>query len=431
MPRQPAQSGARETVDTPCGRCGVPVRVSPAERARGGGRYCSRACFAAARSTAEVRACSHCGLAFRAPSRAPGRGGRVYCGAACTAAAARGSDRSGQRTRVAVPCAICGTERSVRPSVLALGAGLYCSRTCANIGKRSPSRGLRDPAACVSSTCLHCEREGMIPRSRAGRGDGRYCDRACGDAARRGEGHPHAGTRVPRADGHTVARRSDGTWDLAHRVAMEVILGRRLTRIEDVRHRNGDPGDDDPANLELVTLPVAARHGGVPPTTPVSGATAPGARTAGMGCAGSATTGSTGGRHPTPTASRVRGPQGTSPRVLDAPACPASTPGARCVGGGEDDSAAGAARFPSVVPIDGIGASSSPSASCALYDGSLRVSDRLLGGRRVGQGVGPGVERRRGWGLAGPRRDLRGGGRGHGRFTDRVPRMRILDPARR
>ena len=96
----------------------------------------------------------------------------------------------------------------------------------------------------------------MIPRSRAGRGDGRYCDRACGDAARRGEGHPHPGTRVARADGHTVARRADGTWDLAHRVAMETLLGRRLTRTEDVRHRDGDPGNDDPANLELATLPV-------------------------------------------------------------------------------------------------------------------------------------------------------------------------------
>ena len=157
---------------------------------------------------------------------------------------------------MAVACRICGTERSVRPSVLALGGGLYCSRACANIGKRSPGRGLRDPAAWVSSTCLHCERERMIPRSRAGRGDGRYCDRACGDAARRGEGHPHAGTRVARADGHTVARRADGTWDLAHRVAMETLLGRRLTRTEDVRHRDGDPGNDDPANLELATLPV-------------------------------------------------------------------------------------------------------------------------------------------------------------------------------
>jgi len=112
----------------------------------------------------------------------------------CAGAAAGGSERPGLRTRVAVACRICGTERPVRPSVLALGGGLYCSRACANIGKRSPGRGLRDPAAWVSSTCLHCERERMIPRSRAVCGDGRYCDRACGDAARRGEGHPHAGT---------------------------------------------------------------------------------------------------------------------------------------------------------------------------------------------------------------------------------------------
>ena len=251
MPGQPARSGTSEHPDAPCKRCGAALHASPAERARGEGRYCSRACFAATRSAPVERMCAHCGRAFLAPAWAIRRGGGRYCDVPCRAAGARGSERPGQRTSVAVACAICGTERSVRPSVLALGAGLYCSRTCANIGKRSPSRGLRDPAAWVSSTCLHCEREGMIPRSRAGRGDGRYCDRACGDAARRGEG---AG--VPRADGHTVARRADGTFDLAHRVAMEDVLGRRLTRTEDVRHRDGDPGNDDPANLELATLPV-------------------------------------------------------------------------------------------------------------------------------------------------------------------------------
>ena len=244
MPRQPVSPG---TTDTPCGRCGAPVRAWPAARARGGGKYCSRSCFAAARSTAENRACGRCGLVFRASGRAIRRGGGIYCCGACAKAAAEGR----LRTSVAVSCAICGTRRSVRPSVLALGAGLYCSRACANIGKRSPGRGLRDPAAWVPSTCLHCERERMIPRSRASRGDGRYCDRACREAARRG-----AGAGVPRADGHTVARRADGTWDLAHRIAMEAVLGRRLTRTEDVRHKNGDRGDDDPTNLELATLPV-------------------------------------------------------------------------------------------------------------------------------------------------------------------------------
>ena len=229
------------------------MRAWPVARARGGGKYCSRSCFAAARSAAEERACAQCGMAFRASGRAIRRGGGIYCCGACAKAAAGGTTRPGPRTSVAVACRICGTERAVRPSVLALGGGLYCSRACANVGKRSPGRGLRDPAAWVSSTCLHCERERMIPRSRAVRGDGRYCDRACRDAARRGDG---AG--LPRGDGHTVARRAVGTWDLAHRVALETLLGRRLTRTEDVRHRDGDPGNDDPANLELATLPVPA-----------------------------------------------------------------------------------------------------------------------------------------------------------------------------
>ena len=103
----------------------------------------------------------------------------------------------------------------------------------------------------MAAACLHCERLRQIPRSRAIRGESRYCDRACKAAARRGEG---AG--VPRTDGYMVARRTDGTWDLAHRVAMERVLGRRLTRMEDIRHRDGDRRNVDPANLELVSLPA-------------------------------------------------------------------------------------------------------------------------------------------------------------------------------
>ena len=251
MPGQPAQSGASEHPGAPCKQCGAAVHASPAERAWGGGLYCSRACFAAARSAPAERACAHCGRAFLAPAWAVRRGGGTYCGVRCRAAAARGRERPELRTCVATACAICGTVRAVRPSVLAGGNGAYCSRACANVGKRRPRKGTRDPEAWVAAACQHCEKERDIPRSRAARGDGRYCDRACRSAARRGEG---AG--VPRADGYVVARRADGTWDLAHRVAMESILGRRLTRVEDVRHRDGIRGNNDRSNLELATLPL-------------------------------------------------------------------------------------------------------------------------------------------------------------------------------
>lgn len=51
-----------------------------------------------------------------------------------------------------------------------------------------------------------------------------------------------------------MARRADNTWDLAHRIAMEPVFGRRLTGVENVRHRDGDRGNLAQDDLELITL---------------------------------------------------------------------------------------------------------------------------------------------------------------------------------
>ncbi len=57
-----------------------------------------------------------------------------------------------------------------------------------------------------------------------------------------------------------------------HRLAMEAKLGRYLTRSEVVHHKDGDPGNNDPANLEV--FPTNGEHlrqelkGRVPNWTP-------------------------------------------------------------------------------------------------------------------------------------------------------------------
>lgn len=63
-------------------------------------------------------------------------------------------------------------------------------------------------------------------------------------------------------------RRSDGYWlvctdegdRLEHRVVMEKLIGRRLRNDEIVHHRDGNKGNNDPANLELMTQSEHARH---------------------------------------------------------------------------------------------------------------------------------------------------------------------------
>lgn len=73
---------------------------------------------------------------------------------------------------------------------------------------------------------------------------------------RTGEVGPVQPTRVrgvvkPRKDGYIRLTMPDGRRVLAHVLAMEQHLGRRLVDGENVHHKNGVKHDNDPSNLEL------------------------------------------------------------------------------------------------------------------------------------------------------------------------------------
>jgi hypothetical protein len=79
----------------------------------------------------------------------------------------------------------------------------------------------------------------------------RYCSGTCRNLARGlSQGYIHHGYRI-----RTQGKRD--TQIAEHRLVMEQMLGRKLTKQETVHHKNGDRLDNRPENLEL----WASRHG--------------------------------------------------------------------------------------------------------------------------------------------------------------------------
>jgi hypothetical protein len=71
-----------------------------------------------------------------------------------------------------------------------------------------------------------------------------------GDQARR-----WLGGRFQQTTGYIMLWQDKNTYKLEHRVIMEQILGRPLTKTESVHHINGIKDDNRPENLELWDRP--------------------------------------------------------------------------------------------------------------------------------------------------------------------------------
>lgn len=104
-----------------CKHCGKRFDVVPSLIAKGRGKYCSRACVAAARSLERPEACKRCGGPMPR-----GRAHRQYCTPACAAAAS--ADRQG-----IVKCVECG-----RPCRRAYAGPSYCSLSCRETAEGLP-----------------------------------------------------------------------------------------------------------------------------------------------------------------------------------------------------------------------------------------------------------------------------------------------------
>lgn len=105
--------------------------------------------------------------------------------------------------------------------------------------------------------CDECGQVFMRGRSASGRAEGpedynarRFCSQVCYFRWNHGANHyKYSGGLRRRGDGYV--RLSDDRY--LHRVVMERTIGRSLLPQEFVHHKDGNPSNNDPSNLELTT----------------------------------------------------------------------------------------------------------------------------------------------------------------------------------
>jgi hypothetical protein len=180
------------------------------------------------------------------------------------------------KNRIATTCNHCGVAfeyKASRPEK-------YCSQTCYHASKGSPKTETQ--CAYCGKTFLHYAK--TYPR--------RYCSISCGVSARNkteqnpsyhrdvsgdknpmygrglmgeanpmygrtGEQNPNwKGGRKIRKDGYVMVRRPEHPnaihgYVLEHRLVMEQMIGRYLLPTEVVHHRNENPSDNRPENLQI------------------------------------------------------------------------------------------------------------------------------------------------------------------------------------
>lgn len=136
--------------------------------------------------------------------------------------------------RTNVTCDLCGKGMYRRRSTLAMNAGKYCSRACRNRAHPLPD-GRNFPVM-------------VGPENPAWKGGVTYFKKKGNYKNIRYRRAPEWARPMARADGYIME----------HRLVMAQRVGRLLNRSEVVHHRDHDPANNHPANLEL--WPSNATH---------------------------------------------------------------------------------------------------------------------------------------------------------------------------
>ena len=211
----------------PCATCGELFQPKTSRE-----KYCSEKCK---RGTA---VCVGCGKEFLKTKGTTG----LYCSPACW------YEAPGKHTFPEQACLVCGkmffpTHKGQK----------YCSRDCADVGRRKPM---------TTEKCPIC---GVAITYKPGR-ERIYCSRSCAMVGRMRTGavNREFGTKMVDVAGYV--RIKVGTvypgayktgWMLEHHYVMQEHLGRLLEKTDYVHHKNGNREDNSLSNLELCT---AATH---------------------------------------------------------------------------------------------------------------------------------------------------------------------------
>jgi hypothetical protein len=183
--------------------------------------FCSAECrnkLGSKPRTGETRSCVECAAAFYVKPASD----QVTCSVAC-------GNKYKARNQVTKHCEECGVEMLLPPS---LADRRFCSWACS---------GHEDTRTTM--VCEHCG-DHYVGRPQENR---RFCSKPCFYAwqTENAEGHVNA-------FGYRLVSDGEGGYRPEHRIVMERILGRRLTRAETVHHLNADRLDNDPTNLALM-----------------------------------------------------------------------------------------------------------------------------------------------------------------------------------
>lgn len=158
-----------------------------------------------------------------------------------------------------VVCVVCGDTFHVVPARVATAK--YCSRACQNVGLRRPDRRNVD----TTRTCSQCGKPFTVKPHRAK--EAKFCSYQCAYQGREWSNARVSGvsTRTNKTRGyvevwvpeHPCAHK-DGYVSL-HRLVVEKEIGRYLSADEVVHHIDGDPSNNEPENLEVMTQSEHAR----------------------------------------------------------------------------------------------------------------------------------------------------------------------------
>lgn len=152
-----------------CETCAVPFLSHLSEIRKGGGRYCSKACYGASRSKQIARTCERCGAGFTTTPWYIEHGAGRFCSMSCSS---RGRARTPKTALPTATCATCANDFAYRPSRNP-SPPKFCSKACFGISRRTK----------IERPCEVCGRAFNAIPSEVAKGKGRMCSRACADAA--------------------------------------------------------------------------------------------------------------------------------------------------------------------------------------------------------------------------------------------------------